>query len=63
MLHRGLILLTMPQSMQLSDLINPLLECCKVEKIISAEDHVVKVAGEIDDQGRSTYLAKIIVIN
>jgi pyruvate kinase len=63
LLHRGLTLLMMPQSKQLSDLINPLLERFKTEGIIGVGDHVVVVAGEIDDQGRSTYLARVIVIN
>jgi pyruvate kinase len=63
LLHRGLTLLTMPQTKQLADLINPLLDRFKAEKVISAGDHVVIVAGEIDDQGRSTYLAKVVVIN
>jgi pyruvate kinase len=63
LLHRGLSLLTMPHSKQLSDLINPLLERFKAESIIRARDHVVVVAGEIDDQSRNTYLAKVIVIN
>ena len=52
LLHRGLSIVTMPQRDQLSDLVNPSLERLKNEKIITTGDHVVVVAGEVDDQGR-----------
>jgi pyruvate kinase len=63
LLHRGLSIITMPHREQLADLINPTLEQLKAEKIITAEDRVGVVACEIDDQGRRTYLAKVIVID
>jgi pyruvate kinase len=53
----------MPQSERLSDLVNPALERLKDEKIITSGDHVVVVAGEVDDQGRPTHLAKVVVID
>jgi pyruvate kinase len=63
LLHRGLSIVTMPQSERLSDLVNPALERLKNEKIITSGDHVAVVAGEIDDQGRRTHLAKVVVID
>ena len=63
LLHRGLSILTMPQRDQLSDLVNPALERLKEENIVTSGDHVVVVAGEIDDQGRPTHLAKVVVID
>jgi pyruvate kinase len=63
LLHRGLSIRTMPQREQLADLVNPTLEQLKAEKIITLEDRVVVVAGEIDDQGRPTHLAKVVVID
>ena len=63
LLHRGLSIRTMPQREQLADLVNPTLEQLKAEKIISKKDRVVVVAGEIDDQGRPTHLAKVVVID
>jgi len=63
LLHRGLSIITMPQREQLADLVNPTLERLKAEKIINSSDRVVVVAGEIDDQGRRTHLAKVVVID
>ena len=63
LLHRGLSIVTMPLRKHLSELVNPMLDRLKAEKIILSGDRVVIVAGEIDDQGRSTYLAKVYVIN
>jgi pyruvate kinase len=63
LLHRGLFIITMPQREQLAELVNPTLELLKAEKIITAQDRVVVVAGEIDDRGRRTHLAKVVVID
>jgi len=63
LLHRGLSIVTMPLRKHLVELVNPMLDRLKAEKIILSGDRVVIVAGEIDDQGRSTYLAKVYVIN